>query len=318
MTNADNLMHLIVISSTVIMEGYDTSLLGNLWGLASFQRKFGEYLDAESGYQISSDWQTGLNVAACFGNIIGALLNGYLTAKYGHRKVLMGSLVFLVGAIFIVFFAPTIQAMLVGMLFCNIPWGVFATTGPAYAAEVAPLALRGYLTAYINLCWCIGQFIASGVLNGFSTNESQWGYRVPFAIQWVWPIPLFIVALIAPESPWFLVRNGNLASAKRSLERLSEPSHDIDLDATIALMVHTDKLEKEERAGVTYLDCFKGTNRRRTEIAIMCFVSQVTDGGALAYTGTFCKWKSCPFPCCCLPVLLLRNNSDLISGMHSL
>lgn len=52
-------------------------------------------------------------------------------------------------------------------------------------------------------------------------------------------------------------------------------------------MVHTDKIEKEEQAGTSYWDAFKGTNRRRTEIACMCFLSQITDGGALCYSGSF-------------------------------
>lgn len=38
--------------------------------------------------------------------------------------------------------------------------------GPAYAAEVAPLALRGYLTAFVNLCWAIGQLLSAAVLKG--------------------------------------------------------------------------------------------------------------------------------------------------------
>lgn len=278
------------------MEGYDTQLLGNFFGYQAFRKKFGIWTGEENGYQITSEWQTGLNDIGSVGNIIGALANGYLTAKYGHRKVLMGSLVFLTAAVFMVFFAPNIEVLLVGEFLCNIPWGVFATTGPAYAAEVAPLALRGYLTAYINLCWCIGQFIASGVLKALSTSTSQWAYKVPFAIQWVWPVPLFIAALLAPESPWFLVRSGKLEAAKRSLQRLSEPDHNVDHDATIALMVHTDKLEKEEREGVSFADCFRGTNRRRTEIAIMCFVSQVTDGGTLAYSGTFCNLSPATLP----------------------
>ncbi len=112
--------------------------------------------------------------------------------------MLMGMLVALTCCIFIVFFAPNIQVMLVGAFFCAIPFGVFATSGPAYAAEVAPLALRGYLTAYVNLCWCIGQFISAGVLKGLVDNETEWGYRIPFAVQWIWPIPLFLAALFAP------------------------------------------------------------------------------------------------------------------------
>lgn len=275
---------------TIIMEGYDVSLLGNFWGYQSFRRKFGEYSGEEHGYQINADWQTGLGVVSAVGNIIGALLNGHFTAKFGHRWVLIGSLTWLSCTIFIIFFAPNLEVLLVGQFLCNIPWGVFATTGPAYAAEVAPLALRGYLTAYINLCWCIGQFIAAGVLKALSSNTTQWGYKIPMAIQWVWPVPLIICALLAPESPWYLVRTGQLESAKRSLERLSEPGQDVDHDATIALMVHTNQLEKDEQAGTTYMDCFKGTNLRRTEISCMAFLSQVSDGGALAYSGTFCSF----------------------------
>jgi SP family general alpha glucoside:H+ symporter-like MFS transporter len=49
-------------------------------------------------------------------------------------------------------------------------------------------------------------------------------------------------------------------------------------------MVHTTKLEKEERLGTSYFDCFKGTNLRRTEIACGAFLSQITNGGAFAYS----------------------------------
>ena len=179
------------------MEGYDVTLLGSFIGYPAFRAKYGEWYSDKDGYQISAAWQTGLNDIAAVGNIIGALLNGYLTAKYGHRKVLMGSLVSLSACIFMVFFAPNIQVLLVGEFLCNIPWGVFATSGPSYAAEVAPLALRGYLTAYVNLCWAIGQLISAGVLKGLVNNTTQWGYRIPFAIQWVWPVPLFSKCLLS-------------------------------------------------------------------------------------------------------------------------
>jgi MFS transporter, SP family, general alpha glucoside:H+ symporter len=276
-----------VISTSIVMEGYDVTLLSSFYGYPTFRERYGEFLDAKNGYQISAEWQQKFNCLGALANILGALLNGYFTAKLGHRTVLMTSLLLITGFIFIVFFAPNINTLLAGMFLCGIPWGVFATTGPAYAAEVAPLALRGYLTAYVNLCWCIGQFISAGVLKGLVNNPTQWSYKIPFAIQWVWPLPLFIATFLAPESPWYLVRTGKLEQAKRSLQRLSEPNHEVDYDAHIAMMVHTNKLEIEERAGVTYWDAFRGTNLRRTEIACVSFLSQVTNGGALCYSGSF-------------------------------
>jgi hypothetical protein len=62
----------------------------------------------------------------------------------------------------------------------------------SYASEVTPINLRGYLTTYIealivvssadgryvNLCWIVGQFIATGVLQGVSGRTDEWGFRV--------------------------------------------------------------------------------------------------------------------------------------------
>jgi len=64
--------------------------------------------------------------------------------------------------------------------------------------------LRPYLTTYVNLCWVIGQLIAAGILKGMLTLESQWAYRIPYAIQWVWPLPIAAAAFFAPESPWYV------------------------------------------------------------------------------------------------------------------
>jgi SP family general alpha glucoside:H+ symporter-like MFS transporter len=269
------------------MEGYDNHLLGNFIGYPAFRSKYGTYIDEKKGYQISSAWQAGLTDIGSIGNIIGALLNGYFTPKVGPRVVMMTSLAAMTAFIFITFFAPSMPVILVGQLLCSIPWGVFATTAPAYAVEVAPMALRGYLTAYINLCFCTGQLISAGILKGLVSNTTQWGYRILFATQWIWPVPLFIGCLLAPESPWFLVRAGKLDQAKRALQRLSASDQPVDHDATIALMVHTDNIEKEEQAGVSYWDAFKGTNLRRTEIGCFVYLAQITSGSAFAYSGTF-------------------------------
>ena len=131
---------------TVIMEGYDVTLLGSFYGYPMFRRKYGVWLNDDSEYQISSTWQQRFNCLAAVANIVGALMNGWATARWGHRKVLIVSLAWLSAFVFVVFFAPTMEILLVGQTLCNIPWGVFATTGPSYAAEVTPLAIRGYLT----------------------------------------------------------------------------------------------------------------------------------------------------------------------------
>ena len=83
----------------------------------------------------------------------GGILNGYMTSVVGYRWVMIISLGLLNGLLFIVFFAPSNGVLVAGELLCGLAWGVFAIVGPAYASEVCPLSLRGYMTTFVNLCW---------------------------------------------------------------------------------------------------------------------------------------------------------------------
>lgn len=73
----------------------------------------------------------------------------------------------------------------------------------------------------------------------------------------------------APESPYFLVRKGRLDDAKKSLQRLTSNrpgAKPIDIDQRVSQMIYTNELEMTVNANTTYLDLFRGTNLRRTEI----------------------------------------------------
>jgi SP family general alpha glucoside:H+ symporter-like MFS transporter len=72
------------------------------------------------------------------------------------------SLIATIAFIFISFFSQNLQTLLAGEILLGIPLGVFQTLTVSYASEVCPVVLRAYLTTYVNLCWVIGQFIASG------------------------------------------------------------------------------------------------------------------------------------------------------------
>lgn len=163
----------LLVSLSIIMEGYDSTLIGSFFAYPSFRKKYGEYHGRKGGYQLSSSWQAGITDIGAIGNIIGALLNGYFTHKYGHRKVMMVALAAMTGFLFITFFAPNVEVLLVGAFLCSIPWGIYAIMGPAYAAEVCPLALRGYLTACINLCWIIGQYLSAAVVRSPSPAKPE-------------------------------------------------------------------------------------------------------------------------------------------------
>lgn len=279
------------LSLAVVMEGYDTWLLGSFWGLSAFAKKFGKeagVVDGVMTYQVPPGWQTAIGTGTSCAQIVGLFFNGIISERIGYRYTLMGALVAIMCFIFITFFAVNVKMLLAGYCLSGLPWGIFQTLTVTYAAEVTPVTLRPYLTTYVNLCWVIGQLLASGILKGFVGNTTQWAYRIPYAIQWIWPLPILTVAFFAPESPWWLVRHGKLEQARASLRKLTSVANtDSDVEDTLAMIIHTNELEIQQTSGTSYADCFKGVDRRRTELTVMTWVIQQTSGSPMIGWGTY-------------------------------
>lgn len=284
-------MFSMILSTAIVMEGYDVVLLANFYAFPPFAAKYGSPTgDPKTPYQIPAPWQAGLSNGANVGEILGLFINGIVSERYGYRKTMLVSLVAVCAFIFIPFFAKDLIDLQVGEILCGIPWGVFQTLTTAYASEVCPVQLRAYLTTYVNLCWVMGQLIGSGVLRSMLQRTDQWAYRIPFAIQWMWPVPIIIGVLFAPESPWWLVRKGRLEDAKKALIYLtsSKNSHEsFNVDDTIAMMTTTNELEKAIETGTGYWDCFKGIDLRRTEIVCVTWSIQNLCGSAFMGYSTY-------------------------------
>jgi SP family general alpha glucoside:H+ symporter-like MFS transporter len=276
----------LTVSMSIIMEGYDTSLINNFYAFPAFKQQFGrDYGDA--GLQVPGDWQSGLSAGSTSGALFGAFINGWAIKAFGFRPTFIASLAMMTGFIFVSFFGKTLWLQVLGQVLCSIPWGIFATIGPAYASEILPLALRPYLTAYTNMCFAIGQFISAGVLKGMVDRTDQWAYRIPYAVQWVWPVPLMIIAFWMPESPWWLSRNGRHDEAEKTLSRLSTAVDRDEARRTVAMMIRTNEMEMELVKGTSYIDCFRGSNARRTEIACVSFAGQVLCGSQFAFSPSY-------------------------------
>jgi SP family general alpha glucoside:H+ symporter-like MFS transporter len=101
----------------------------------------------------------------------------------------------------------------------------------------------------------------------------------------MWPLPLVVGVLFAPESPWWHVRKGHVEEAKHALRRLTSAHHaqeaNFNVDDTVAMMVHTDALERQVSVGTSYWHCFKGVDLRRTEIVSLVWVIQTFCGSGL-------------------------------------
>ncbi|KAJ6437999.1 MFS maltose permease MalP [Purpureocillium lavendulum] len=271
------------VSMGVIMLAFDPQLIGNLYSTPKFQRDFG--YEFEGKYVIDASWQTGLSMGNPIGQVVGALFATYPMEWFGRKRTFAACVILTAGLIFIQFFAGSLNVLLAGELLAGLVLGQFVVIAPAYASEVCPTAVRGHLTAYVNLCFVMGQLLGNGVTAGTQKLDTHWAYSIPFALQWFWCAVIIPGMFFVPESPWWLVRKGRMEDAEASLKRLA--SSKVNVAASLAFIVETDRLEQELEAGSTFMDCFRKVNLRRTEISIGVYCSQVLSGIYLINYGTY-------------------------------
>lgn len=96
----------VVLSTALIMEGYDTCLLASFYAFDGFKKQFGDYYPDLGEYQVPARWQTGLSNSYYCGQLIGLWLASIFADRIGYRKTLMPALAMCVGLIFIQFFCP--------------------------------------------------------------------------------------------------------------------------------------------------------------------------------------------------------------------
>lgn len=269
----------------VIMAGFDAQIITSFYALPAFQQKYGELVVAHDGreasYEVPARWQTALGMGNPIGQILGALASGWFMERWGRRLPLAVCCVYSIVFVFVQFFSTSIGMLCAGEIFGGLAYGFYVVIAPTYASEICPLALRGVLTASVNLAFVIGQFIGQGCAAGVETRLDEWAYRIPFAIQWVWPVVILAALPFAPESPYWLVRQGRKEDARKSLLRLSSAKKRPDIDQMLVGIEQTDLLEQEMESSTTYLDCFKGSNLTRTEISVMVYLIQVIGGNPL-------------------------------------
>ena len=87
----------------------------------------------------------------------------------------------------------------------------------------------------------------------------------------------------------WLVRKGRIEDAKKSLLRLTSLHREsnFDADETVAMIAHTTSLEDKITSGSSFLDCFKGTDLRRTEIICMVWAIQNLSGNSFSGYSTY-------------------------------
>lgn len=203
------------------------------------------------------------NSCALIGCLVGALIAGALSDKFGRKRLLILS-----AALFAITsigngLAESFSVFVTWRIMGGVAIGLASSLSPMYISEVAPAGMRGRLVAVNQLTIVIGVLLAqlinwylvrnlpSGATNEFIVQSwfGQQGWRWMFGLTAV-PSLLFLAGMFfVPESPRWLVKNAQAGAAKRILSRIGGDSY---ADAEIRDVQTT--LSTTETQGVRFAD----------------------------------------------------------------
>ena len=148
--------------------------------------------------QVVTSWVT-------LGALVGSLIAGELGDRLGRKRtVLIAGALFTLGAA-IQWLAPAAWVLVAGRLVIGTGVGMAAVSAPLYAAELAPANLRGRFVSAYQLAITVGIFLAYLVNDALSASAN---WRLMLGLSAIPGLALFVIALVAPESPrWLMIVN---------------------------------------------------------------------------------------------------------------
>ncbi|GAA2587297.1 MFS transporter [Winogradskya consettensis] len=260
-------MIVIGLGTVWVLDGLEVTIVGNLSGRLS---------EDGSGLAITQSQVTGLGAAIyVLGACVGALFFGWLTDRFGRKKLFMLTLaVYLVGT------------AMTALSFNPVWFFVFrfitgAGIGGEYAAinsaidELIPARHRGRIDLIINgTYWAGAAFGALLTVPILTQLPVGWGWRVAFGLGVVLGLVILLVRRHVPESPRWLFIHGRGQEAEQlvdDVERTVEREDDVTLEPA------EQYITIEQRTTISFGEIAKTLFRqypRRAGLGLALFIGQ--------------------------------------------
>jgi len=216
----------IVAALGGLLFGYDTAVISGTIGLLRNQ------------FNLSAGMEGTLVSAVLLGSIVGCLIAGYFSDKFGRKKVLI-----LAGMLFIIAslgcsIAPNINTLIIIRLLGGIGVGIASVLSGLYISEISPPDVRGRMTSLFQFAITIGILLALFVnaslkeiaYNNIHTSTS--GFFDWMVVKETWrsmllamliPSLFFTISLFfVPESPRWLMKKKFVEKARSVLRKITD------------------------------------------------------------------------------------------------
>ena len=206
-----------------LLFGYDWVVIGG--ARAFFEAHFHIVSPVMSGW---------VNSCALIGCLLGAMISGALSEKFGRKPILTVAAVTFIVTSLGNGLAPDLNLFIIWRILGGVAIGLASALSPLYISETAPANLRGRLVSINQLTIVVGILMAQ-IINWYIVRNLP-GHASPAYIahswfgttSWRWmfcltaiPAACFFFGMLAiPESPRWLIKKGSTSKAKEVLSRI--------------------------------------------------------------------------------------------------
>ena len=170
--------------------------------------------------------------SALYGTVVGSLIGGWPTDKFGRKKTLLSIGVLYVFSALGCAFANNVELFVIARLIGGLGIGMSTVAAPLYISEIAPANYRGRLAGMF-------QFnIVFGILVAFASNAvlakigGANAWRLMLGIAALPSLIYAVMCLGLPESPrWLIGRKGDRAAGLGVLKLIAPEKSDAQLSA---------------------------------------------------------------------------------------
>jgi SP family arabinose:H+ symporter-like MFS transporter len=252
--------------------GYDTAVINGA----------NQYLKAH--FQLTSEQEGMAGASAILGCIPGAMFAGFLSDRFGRRKILFACAILYAVSGVLSAIPRTFLQFLLARGISGLGIGASSMICPVYIAELAPAEKRGRLGSLFQMGIVIGIFLTLFInarIQGLGDElwNAERGWRWMLAAEVIPALLLLALLFVIPESPRWLIQAGRDGEAREILERVGGTEH---AESEIAA-VH--EVLKQEEGG--FGEFLSQRLRRPLLIAVVLMaVSQLSGINAIMYYST--------------------------------
>ncbi|MDX9755357.1 MAG: sugar porter family MFS transporter, partial [bacterium] len=201
-----------------LLFGYDTAVIAGAIGYMT------------TYFELSAFWQGWAASCALIGCMIGAAGAGWISDRFGRKNALLvAAVLFTVSAIGSAL-PRNLTEFIIYRILGGVGVGIASMLSPLYIAEVAPARMRGALVT-LNQLTIVGGMLVVYFVNASiaSLGDSAWnttlGWRWMFGSETLPAVLFFLLLLLVPESPRWLIQKNRPEEARAILYAIGGESH---------------------------------------------------------------------------------------------